>query len=114
MNAVTNTESHVESLSREEMTGKKGQSAVERILMAEYMAMRAVPQGRGVYKVEGLDNRGYQKFRSTKQLGAFYECFAVEPEARDYARVVTPLVQNHKHMVFVPVEGGVRVYHYQE
>ena len=114
METATNTESYLDPLSRAEMASLKGQLAAQYFLSADFLAMRAVPYGRGVYRVEGLDNRSYQKFRSTKMLGAFYECFAVEPDAGDYIRVVAPLVANHKSMVFVVVDGGVRVYHYQD
>lgn len=115
MSTAINTEHYTEQLPPAEMAGQQGQWAVQRFLGADYAAMRAVPQGRGGYTLDGLDSRGYQRFRGTKQLGAYMASFVVEPEAGDYIRAVAQLVSDRKTLVFVPIEdGAIRVYHFHE
>lgn len=115
METETNTGHYTEQLSIGQMANADGQWAVQRFLGHDFFAMRATPQGRDAYLADGLDGRSYQKFRSTKQLGAYMASFAVEQDADDYIRAVAPLVRDRKTLVFVPVEGGqIRVYHYHE
>jgi hypothetical protein len=115
MKTEIDTKHYTEQLSIAQMADTEGQWAVQRFLGHDFVAMRAAPQGRGGYLVEGLDGHSYQKFRMTKQLGAYIASFAVEQEAGDYIRTVAPLVSDRKTLVFVPVDGGqIRVYHYHE